>query len=137
MNKRLLYQLSLLKKEAEKKFPPAKIELLCGFRSPAYNLGLLGNNPELKVPFSRHQFGDSVDMILDNDGDGIMDDLNQDGEIDIKDAFELKKLAEQAEKKSPFKGGIGWYSHHDVPERTQSPYVHFDVRGWKARWKVE
>jgi len=138
LKKQLLYKISVLKKLAEEKFFPGRIEIICGFRSPNYNLGLiLGIKPKLKVFFSRHQYGDAIDFILDNDRDGIMDDLNNDSSIDIKDAYELEKLGKKAEKITNIPGGLGAYSYHDVPFRIQSPYVHMDVRGWKVRWKVE
>ncbi|MCX7016828.1 MAG: hypothetical protein NTW86_30435 [Candidatus Sumerlaeota bacterium] len=123
-----------------------------GFRPPAYNLGAIqrdGRNT-LKAPFSMHQYGRAVDLIIDDDGDLVMDDLNGDGRHDIYDAAELVKYVNVLDSRyraaqSDLVGGAGIYTHHDFDERpVQSPYVHVDVRGflgqggalirWPAAW---
>ena len=123
-----------------------------GFRRPAYNLGSIERNGDynLKAPFSMHQYGRAVDLIIDEDGDLVMDDLNGDGFHDIADAAELIKCVNvldyrYREAGSDLVGGAGLYARHDFVERpVQSPYVHIDVRGflgqggvlirWPMRW---
>ncbi|HNT33574.1 MAG TPA: hypothetical protein PKH07_01085 [bacterium] len=122
--------------------------LISGFRPPEYNRGSIQKGADLKKPFSRHQYGDAVDMIIDvNPRDDVMDDLNGDGVIDIRDAEVVLKYVDELDARflkegSPMMGGAGVYSRHDIPERPkQSPYIHIDTRdftnsyGLPVRWR--
>ncbi len=65
--------------------PDAHLVVMSGFRTPAYNaLGIGARGGRARD--SRHQFGDAADIYVDNDGDGMMDDLNGDGRTDSRDA---------------------------------------------------
>ncbi|MEO6324392.1 MAG: hypothetical protein ABIT01_01100, partial [Thermoanaerobaculia bacterium] len=76
-------------------------------------------------------YGDAADVYPDDDGDDRLDDLNQDGKIDLGDARILVKAAEAVEKKYPsLVGGIGLYSATSV----HGPFIHIDTRGKRARW---
>ena len=123
--------------------------IISGFRPPSYNLGSIDKGADLKMPFSRHQYGDAVDLIIDcSPMDGVMDDLNDDGKIDILDSQVILKYVNRMDaqflrENSPLLGGAGVYSYHDIPERVQSPYLHIDTRGYPnsngqpVRWKVQ
>jgi hypothetical protein len=102
--------------------------IMSGYRTPFYNEAI-GN-----VEYSRHLWGDASDIFIDYDpADGIMDDLNGDGEIDIDDAMVLYGIIDDLCGESwfePFTGGLGKYG----PNQLHGPFVHVDVRGCKARW---
>ncbi|MFK7914989.1 MAG: D-Ala-D-Ala carboxypeptidase family metallohydrolase [Pseudomonadales bacterium] len=102
------------------------LTVMSGYRTPAYNLAL-GN-----VAYSRHVYGDAADVFVDVDGDGQMDDLNQDGVIDVADATWLLDLLERHESvaKEAVPGGLGGYSANAF----HGPFLHVDARGSRARW---
>jgi len=122
----------------------SKFKIFYGFRSPLYNIGSRENDggTTLKSPFSTHMYGMAVDIMIDEDNDLVIDDLNRDGKITHADAVVLLKYVnildkKLLEEKSDLLGGAGSYIHHDFWERgeyVQSPYVHIDVRGYRARW---
>ena len=114
----------------------SRIELICGSRNPFYNQGEREKDGTLKALYSRHQYGDAVDLIVDGALNGRLDDITGDGRITIEDADALMEIAEDVRKKLGYKGGIGTYRRHDVPERLQTPYLHLDLRGLEARWRV-
>ncbi len=109
-----------------------------GFRPPSFNLGTIQTHSfNLKAPFSMHQFGKAVDLIVDEDGNDVIDDLNGDGRIDMYDPAELVKYVNVLDRryvregKMDSVGGAGIYKEHDFLERPkQSPYLHIDVRGF-------
>lgn len=113
-----------------------------GFRSPAFNLGTITDfeDTNLKVPYSMHQYGRAVDMIIDEDGDEKLDDLNGDGQVDIHDAAVIMHYVNRldrdyrAQGRMQMVGGAGLYTHNDFVERTQmigqTPYIHVDTRGF-------
>ncbi len=107
--------------------PGRPIVIMSGYRTPHYNRSL-GN-----VRMSRHQFGDAADLIVDSDGDQVMDDLNQDGVLNGQDAITLAAWIEdlwQHEDHVDRPGGLGVYN----AEGDHGPFVHVDVRGVRARW---
>jgi hypothetical protein len=110
--------------------PPAPgrpLLIMSGYRTPAYNRSL-GN-----VKLSRHQFGDASDIIVDSDGDQVMDDLNHDGRLNGQDAITLASWIEEIWQDEEFAGrpgGLGVYN----AEGEHGPFVHVDMRGVKARW---
>lgn len=117
----------------------SRIVPIYGFRSPAFNLGTALDRPDynLKMPFSMHQYGRAIDMIFDEDGDLMMDDLNEDGVIDIHDAAVVMHYVNQLDReyrqagRFEMVGGAGIYTDHDFYERpVQSPYIHVDTRGF-------
>lgn len=118
--------------------PGEKFKIIYGFRPPAYNLGRAekDGNETLKAPFSLHQYGKALDIILDADNDMRMDDLDGDGKITVRDAAVLMHHVNildrnYRDKGIPLYGGAGLYDHHDFWERpVQSPYLHFDIRGF-------
>ena len=58
-------------------------------------------------------FGDASDVFVDNDGDGRMDDLNNDGRIDYRDAQVIVAAAERVEQSfTSLVGGAGVYRGH-------------------------
>jgi hypothetical protein len=79
-------------------------------------------------------YGDAADIFIDqNPKDGMMDDLNQDGKIDYKDAGVLYDIIDEMFGKpwyTPFVGGLGRYKK----TKEHGPFVHADARGFRARW---
>ena len=77
-------------------------------------------------------YGDAMDIYIDNDNNGSMDDLNRDGRVDIADARVLAAAADRVERKYPsLIGGIGVYR---ARPGAHNGFVHIDTRGFRARW---
>jgi len=137
----VLLKLDALKKRMNRDgYGIKRFDLIYGFRSPYYNLSEYEKDGEtsLKSSFSVHMYGKACDIVVDRDGDLVMDDLNKDGTIDIHDAEVILAYVNEMDheyirKGSPLVGGAGVYPHHDFWERgevAQSPYIHIDVRGF-------
>lgn len=128
LRERLLLKLeALLAAVNDQGYRASTFTVMSGFRTPAYNRGL--NNGE----YSRHLYGDAADIFIDEDKDGVMDDLNRNGRSDLGDAEVLRALIDAlAERPSfqAFTGGLGLYD----ATRHHGPYVHVDARGHVARW---
>jgi uncharacterized protein YcbK (DUF882 family) len=126
----LLDKLELTIQELEQSGKPVQdVGVISGFRTPQYNAhgGETGGRGKL----SRHMYGDAMDIYIDNDRNGRMDDLNGDGRVDIGDARVLAAAADRVERKYPVLiGGIGTYR----PTGAHSGFVHIDTRGFRARW---
>ncbi|MCL5270165.1 MAG: hypothetical protein M1457_06375 [bacterium] len=117
-----------------------------GFRPPSFNLGTLAEPGNLKEPFSMHQYGRAIDLIVDEDGDHVIDDLNGDGVGDIHDAAVIMHYVNildrryRAEGRMDMLGGAGLYTHNDFTQRehylrakglkSQTAYIHVDTRGF-------
>jgi len=101
--------------------------IMSGYRTPAYNR-LLGN-----ARYSLHQWGAAADIFIDEDGDGVMDDLNGDGRSDIRDADVLYRLVDEAATEPESQGFIGGLAKYPS-KATHGPFVHMDVRDYKTRW---
>jgi len=102
--------------------------VMSGYRTPYYNRSI-GN-----VKYSRHVYGGAADIFVDEQPrDGTMDDLNRDGKIDVEDAGVLYDVIDGlygAGAYKPFAGGLGRYKTTSA----HGPFVHVDVRGFRARW---
>lgn len=131
LNPKLLDKLELTIQELEASGHPVRhVTIMSGFRTPSYNY--TGGNTEGRANLSRHMYGDASDIFIDNDGNGIEDDLNHDGRVDIRDAQVVADAAERVERKYPsLVGGIGVYSACCG----HGPFTHIDVRGYRARWR--
>jgi hypothetical protein len=109
--------------------PTGKVVVLSGFRAPYYNDRGVG---EGMARASRHQFGDAADIIIDDNGDGRMDDLNGDGRLDVRDTGPLSDAIARVERAHPaLVGGLGTYQ----ATGPSGPFAHVDVRGTSARWE--
>jgi hypothetical protein len=128
LNERLLLALEyVLKLVNEAGHRATTFYIMSGYRTPAYNSSL-GN-----VHYSLHQWGAAADIFIDENGDGVMDDLNGDGRSDIRDAEVLYRLIDDATARPEAHeliGGIGKYPR----TAAHGPFVHIDVRDHKARW---
>ncbi len=102
--------------------------VLSGFRTPFYNASI-GN-----VPNSRHQWGGAADIFIDESPkDGVMDDLDGNGKVDLADSQYLYRLFEGvtgSPEHREFVGGLGVYGSTSA----HGPFVHVDARGYRARW---
>lgn len=127
----LLDKLELTIAELEKRgIEVEHVTVMSGFRTPGYNVA--GGNTEGRANLSRHMYGDGADVFVDNDRNGVLDDLNGNGRSDTGDADIMARAAEVVERAEPsLVGGIGTYpaccGH--------GPFVHIDVRGYRARWR--
>jgi hypothetical protein len=104
--------------------------IMSGYRTPFYNR-IIGN----ETSYSRHLYGDAMDIYIDEDHDGNMDDINHDGRIDSNDAKFLLTIAEAIDRSTEWgwlKGGAGVYHATSA----HGPYLHVDARGYVARWGV-
>lgn len=109
--------------------PVTHLGVISAFRTPSYNA--TGGDPTGRAGLSRHMYGDAMDVFIDNDNDGRMDDLNHDGRVDTKDGRMIVNAAREVERKHPeLIGGIGLYA----PTGAHSGFVHIDTRGFRARW---
>jgi hypothetical protein len=105
------------------------VRVLSGFRTPSYNFAL--GDASGRARESRHQYGDAVDMIIDADEDGRMDDLNHDGRVDAGDVRVIEAAVDRVERAHPdLAGGLGLYREMGP----SGPFAHIDVRGTRARW---
>lgn len=124
-----LLKLERLLEAANKKgWPADTLTVMSGFRTPHYNHAI-GNT----TSSSRHLFGGAADIFIDADGNGVMDDLNGDGQSNRDDAKALAKLADSLAATDPAvwpAGGLAPYAANSA----HGPFVHIDVRGYKARW---
>jgi hypothetical protein len=111
VDKKLLYKFIELQhslKEAD--YNPNGFLVVNGFRPPKYNKAIGGASK------SRHIVGEAVDILVK--------DVNKDGKVTQADKTIILDLLDQ--EVIGIMGGIGRYP------KTMS--VHFDVRGYKARW---
>lgn len=128
LEERLLLALEqALERVNEAGYRAATFHVMSGYRTPAYN-GSLGN-----VGFSMHQWGAAADIFIDENGDGMMDDLNGDGRSDIRDADVLYRLVDDIASRPEAKGLIGGLGKYPQTA-SHGPFVHVDVRGREARW---
>jgi uncharacterized protein YcbK (DUF882 family) len=131
LNPKLLDKLELTIQELQAMGHPVKhVTVMSGFRTPNYNY--TGGNTEGRANLSRHMYGDASDIFIDNDGNGVMDDLNGDGRVDVHDAEVILQAVERVERAHPeLVGGVGVYS----ASSGHGPFTHIDVRGYRARWR--
>lgn len=112
----------------ENGIPCHSLAIMSGYRTPYYNK-ILGN-----VSYSQHLFGGAADFYIDeHPEDGQMDDVNQDGEINIKDAqylLQLIKVLSHKKEYRGFEGGLAAYKKNSA----HGPFLHIDVRGYEASW---
>jgi hypothetical protein len=130
LEERLILKLELiLEKVNEKGYACNTFHIMSGYRTPHYNQSI-GN-----VKYSRHCWGGAADIFIDeNPKDNMMDDLNKDGKIDLKDAKVLYDIIDEMYSKpwyEIFVGGLGKYKK----TASHGPFVHVDVRGYRARWR--
>ncbi|UCF92781.1 MAG: hypothetical protein JSW39_01080 [Desulfobacterales bacterium] len=129
LKERLLLKLELiLAKVNEKGYRCDTLHIMSGYRTPYYNQ-TIGN-----VKYSRHLYGGAADIFIDeNPPDAMMDDLNHDGKINFKDAAILYDVVDEMYGKKFYArlaGGLGRYRK----THAHGPFVHVDVRGFRARW---
>lgn len=133
LRERLLLKLELIIDELQSAgYPASSLHVMSGFRTPAYNKRI-GQGE-----YSRHQWGDAADIFVDESPkNGVMDDLNEDGQVSVKDAREIYDLVNELNSNDwyrPFIGGMGLYKSKPG---VRGPFVHVDVRGQRARWGSE
>ena len=117
----------LLQLVSERGYPAETFGVISGYRTPWYNKKI-GN-----VPNSRHVYGDAMDLFVDVDADGRMDDLNHDGIHNRQDVDLLANIAEEYMARPTSRlvhGGVGRYSKTEQ----HGGFVHVDTRGYFARW---
>ena len=125
-----LLKLELLQHELTSRYGLkfARFTIMSGYRTPYYN-SIIGN----ETSYSRHLYGDAMDIYIDTHHRGTMDDINGDGKVDVKDAKFLQRVADALDN-SPMwgwlKGGAGVYHANGA----HGPYLHVDARGYIARW---
>ncbi len=128
LNERLLLALEyVLERVNDAGYQASTFHVMSGYRTPAYNRSL-GN-----VNYSLHQWGAAADIFIDENGDGMMDDLNGDGRSDIRDAEVLYRLINEAAARPEAQGLIGGLGKYPKTA-AHGPFVHVDVRENRARW---
>jgi hypothetical protein len=76
-------------------------------------------------------YGDAADLFIDSDGDGVLDDLNHDGRVNINDTRVIEAAVNRVEAAHPeLVGGTGVYP----AASGHGPFIHIDTRGYRARW---
>ena len=105
------------------------VRVMSGFRTPQYNAR--GGNTAGRAELSRHMYGDAADIFIDGNGDGVMDDLDHDGRITIRDSWVVEAAVTRVEAAHPeVIGGAGVYPAGPG----HGPFIHIDTRGYRARW---
>ena len=105
-----------------------RFTVMSGYRTPFYN-AKIGN----ETGNSRHLYGDAMDIFVDTNHDGAMDDVNRDGRVDTSDARFILRVASKIDESPEWgwlKGGAGVYHANGA----HGPYIHVDARGYVARW---
>lgn len=128
LNERLLLALEyVLERVNQSGYRTTTLRVMSGYRTPAYNRSI-GN-----VEYSMHLWGGAADIYIDENEDGMMDDLNGDGLSDIRDSEVLYRLIDKSVALPEAQGLIGGLGKYPKTS-AHGPFVHVDVRGRKARW---
>lgn len=104
------------------------LSVVAAYMTPAYNRSIGGQE------HSRHIYGGAATVIVDEDGDGRMDDLDKNGILDNRDGqflFELIDELYSEPGKEYLSGGLFLYSSY------AGPAVMLDARGFRKRWPNE
>ncbi|MEN8822108.1 MAG: D-Ala-D-Ala carboxypeptidase family metallohydrolase [Abyssibacter sp.] len=130
LRERLLLKLEMIVEQlTDAGYQASGLHVMSGYRTPYYNRSI-GN-----VPYSRHVWGGAADIFVDEaPRDGVMDDLNGDGRITVADARVIYDRIDELSTErwyQPFIGGMGLYG---PKPGVRGPFVHVDVRGYRARW---
>lgn len=129
LHPRLLINLEVLLEELNRDGIDATgFHVMSAFRTPFYNYSI-GN----RTTHSAHLYGLAADIFVDEEDNQYMDDLNNDGVVDIRDARIMYETAERVEHETVYErleGGIGIYA----PAAHRGPFIHVDVRGEPVRW---
>jgi len=108
--------------------------ILRGYVSPQDRMRMQRLGIEL-AEFTRFQYGDAIAVIYDQNKDYRMDDLNEDGKIDVEDARALSEIIRDTMSENNLYGGVGVSSSFEGPNHIGTPYVHVDLRGWNLNWE--
>jgi len=134
---RLLDQLEALNDALVKKGRPAgSLRILRSFMSPNEKTRLERKGVTYST-FTRYIYGDSASVIVDADRDSRMDDLNNDGKIDIKDVEVLEEIANDTQRATGRWGGLGVVAAPKDASFPRTPYLDLDTRGFAAHWRDE
>jgi len=124
----LLLKLEYLLKEINNAGIPARtIRIRKAYLTPEKN-ALKGN-----AIYSRHIYGDAAQIIIDENNDGIMDDVNGDGKTDMKDARWLFELIDKLSGRKDYQRFEGGLAHYKLNKKFGG-YVYIDARGNKVRY---
>ena len=118
----------LLANVNDRGIPARSFSIMSAYRTPSYNAAI-GN----VTIFSRHEYGDAADVFVDEDCDGLMDDLNHDGRHTIADARVLGSIVNDLQGTPEFAGllgGLGTYA----ASPGHGPFMHVDTRGFSVEW---
>jgi hypothetical protein len=127
LDMRLVQKLEILiQKLSSDGYACTGLRILSGFRTPAYN------RSRNAARESQHMYGMAADIVVDENGDGRMDDLDRDGKVTRKDADLLAKEALALNDVGIFVGGYASYG----ARRRRGPFVHVDIRGQSVTWKA-
>lgn len=128
LDERLVFLLEAIGAHLEPRgWDAGDIFVMSGYRTPYYNKQLDDTT------YSLHQWGRASDIFLDKDGNGRMDDFNNDKVISKEDAVALAAVLETLSKTAglgSFIGGLGIYGS----TAAHGPFVHVDTRPGRARW---
>ncbi len=118
-------QIRLLEELADSLGVPG-FTVVSGYRSPWYN------RKRGRGKWSRHQYGDATDIMIDLDHDWYFDDVNKDNKIDVQDVFVIADAVQKLKKKWGNVIGMGMYFWGHKGVRT--PFIHVDTRGFESWW---
>lgn len=131
LRERLLLKLEALLERTNLTHRADSFAVLSGYRTPARNQAVGGSL------HSRHIYGGAAAIIIDREpADGLMDDLDGDGDITQRDAGVLFGIADVLFREPNMRhlqGGLAIYG----PTSWRGPYLHVDARGFRARWNAD
>ncbi|MFP4380380.1 MAG: hypothetical protein ACLFUS_07745 [Candidatus Sumerlaeia bacterium] len=113
--------------------PEAQVKILRSYLSPLERQRLDQRGASY-TQFTRYQYGDAAALIVDIDGDGKLDDLNNDNRVDREDANALADLLDEVKRNADMRGASGVVDGPTEPNWPDTPYAVVDLRGFNTRW---
>ncbi|MDH3508889.1 MAG: D-Ala-D-Ala carboxypeptidase family metallohydrolase [Gammaproteobacteria bacterium] len=131
LRERLVLKLEILLERVNLRIRADSFGILSAYRTPASNQTIGGSL------HSRHIYGGAAAIIVDREpADGLIDDLDGNGQIGRGDAVVLFTIAEALFREPDqrhLQGGLAPYGRTE----TRGPYLHVDARGYRARWNSD